>query len=101
MKTINFSYNWNNKLDCKAYTTFRLYNPSKYVVGDIYQIRLKDKPVHQALLVDIRRMSLDKVNEFIAHIDTGYSLDEFRNIVRKMYTGADNKEFCLLLLKKT
>lgn len=31
MNTLNFSKNWNNKLDCKVFTTLRLHNPNKYL----------------------------------------------------------------------
>lgn len=37
--TIAFSNNWNNKLDCLAFTTIRLYNPGKYVKGRVYKIK--------------------------------------------------------------
>ena len=30
MITIPFSYNWNNKLDCKAFTTIRIFNPENH-----------------------------------------------------------------------
>lgn len=98
---INFSHNWNNKLDCKAYTTFRIYNASKYQIGKTYKIYLKNQYLHDAVSIDIKILKLDKVNSFISYIDTGYSVDEFKNIVRKMYgEKAETSQFCLILLKK-
>ena len=35
MKKINFSYNWNNKLDCHSFTTIRL--SSKYMI-EVYSV---------------------------------------------------------------
>ena len=103
MKTINFTYNWNNKLDCKAFTTFRLRNPAKYKIGESYQILLKGKVVGTATIVQILPLTLDKVNEWIARLDTGYSLPEFKKLVETMYKNKVNvrmADFSLLLLHK-
>ena len=33
--TINFSYNWNSKLNCSAFTTIRVKNDKKYRIGKV------------------------------------------------------------------
>ncbi len=101
MKIIDFSYNWNNKLNCKAYTTFRI-NSDKYQTGETYQIHLNGKPLHQAVIVAKKTLKLNQVNEFIAHIDTGYTVKEFNEVVRRMYKkhNVDKLTFCLILLKQ-
>lgn len=40
-RSIKFSYNWNQKLNCKAFTTIRIHNDGKYVVGEIYNVYLE------------------------------------------------------------
>ncbi|QAA81388.1 hypothetical protein EI546_06440 [Aequorivita sp. H23M31] len=102
MKTINFSYNWNNKLECKAYTTLRLENPSKYKVGEVYDVTLKDEVLHTATIVDIKILRLDQLNDYIAYLDTGYNLDECRNIIKRMYSKVDfsTKKLAFILLRK-
>jgi hypothetical protein len=82
MKTINFSYNWNNKLQCRAFTTLR---PSEYKVGDIYEVMLKYKPLGQAKVVAVKRIEVSKINDFIAYLDTGYSVKECAAIIERMY----------------
>lgn len=103
MQTINFSYNWNNKLECKAFTTIRLHNSKKYKVGELYSIRLQtSKGVElkgHAEIVDIKTISFDQINEFIAHLDTGYNAKETKRILLKMYK-TKNKKFDFILLKK-
>ena len=89
MKTINFSYNWNNKLECSAFTTIRLENPSKYVIGDNYQINLKDEPKCTAVIVDIKPFYLSKINAFMSMIDTGYTPAVCTGIIEKMYSKVD------------
>lgn len=97
---IDFSFNWNNKLNCKSYTTFRM-KSDKYKVGEVYSIYLKNQYLHDAECIDIKYLTLDKVNNYTSYIDTGYSVDEFKNIVKRMYKEkADTSVFCLLLLKK-
>jgi len=95
---INFSYNWNNKLNCKAYTTIRLYNPSKYRIGEKCDITLKRKFHHNGEIIDIKNFYLKDLNNFVALIDTGYSLEECRDIILKMYKNLDFTEQLLSLI---
>ncbi|GIW67773.1 MAG: hypothetical protein KatS3mg096_641 [Candidatus Parcubacteria bacterium] len=100
MQTINFNYNWNNKLNCKSFTTIRP-KSSKYKIGEKYKIMLKNQFLYDAVIVDIRTFKLDKVNEFIARIDTGYSKEECVDIMKKMYgENAENLEYFLILLSR-
>lgn len=95
-----FNYNWNNKLQCKVFTTIRLQN-DKYVIGDKYEILLKKDRLGTAQILDIKNMFLKDINEYIAGIDTGYSAEECKNIILKMYPRQDftNKKLSFILLK--
>lgn len=84
METIDFAYNWNNKLDCKAFTTIRL-SGRKYAVGQEYNIKLKGEAKGKAVCVDIKRFTLDHLNEFIALLDTGYDKAECTALIKNMY----------------
>jgi hypothetical protein len=100
MDVLSFSYNWNNKLDCQAYTTLRLMS-GKYRVGNQFQVLLNGQDHHKAEVVDVKSLKLAQINEFIAHIDTGYTAEECRNILRRMYgEKAETADFGLVLLKK-
>ena len=98
---ISFSCNWNNKLDCKAFTTIRLHQPTKYIVGQSYEIHLK-APFCVAEIVSIKQFKLSQMNEFMAMIDTGYSVQETIEIIKKMYPKIDyeNQLFDFILLQK-
>lgn len=99
---INFSYNWNNKLDCKCFTTIRLTNSNKYRVGLEYEIHLKNQRIKNARIVGIKVFTLDMINEFISRIDTGYSKEVTVNIINRMYPDTVNnvnKSFMLILLE--
>jgi len=85
MKEIDFSYNWNNKLDCKAFTSLRL--SDRFDVGEQVRVTLHHKKKFFAEVVDKRWILLDEINEYIARIDTGYSAEECKDILRKMYKG--------------
>ena len=104
MDIIKFSTNWNNKLSNSAFTTLRIENPNKYVVGADYEIQLNGKMLGIATLKQKRTISLDQLNPFICYIDTGYSVEECKNILRKMYPTVDfdfkKLDFCLLVFKK-
>ena len=38
LKSIHFSYNWNNKLGCKSFSTVRLWNQKKYQLLDLFEV---------------------------------------------------------------
>ena len=52
-------------------------------------VSLKNKVMKLAKIVEIKTLKLSEFNEFMAHIDTGYSLDEFKKIVTRMYKHPD------------
>lgn len=101
---IKFSYNWNNKLNCKAFTTLRLHNQTKYRVGKLFEIELNGKPMGKAILQEVRTASLKHLNEFVCFIDTGYSRAQTIGMLQKMYPKIDlNKayfDFCLLVYEQ-
>lgn len=97
---INFSYNWNNKLNCKAFTTIRLRNANKYQIGKEYNILLKKQLLKSAIIEDIKTIYYNQINEFIARVDTGYSAEETKNILKKMYSkiNLETQPFSFILL---
>lgn len=101
MDVINFSTNWNNKLDCKCFTTLRLLNPKKYQLNKQYLINLKKNPIKKAEIIGIKTIFFKDINEYIAHLDTGYSLEETKNILLKMYPKikTHTQPFYFILLK--
>jgi len=102
MLELNFSYNWNNKLDCKAFTTLRL--SDRFSVGDKVQINLKKKEHSKGIIIDKRIIVLDNINNYIAYIDTGYDKEECKEILKKMYKNKDidweTKPIFFYLIKK-
>lgn len=94
---ISFSFNWNNKLDCKAFTTLRLEN-KKYQANLLYKIKLKGEEKGTAKCIAVKTFFLKDINEFISYIDTGYSKEECYNIIYKMYPNVDFNETRLSLI---
>ena len=83
---IHFSENWNRKLGCICFTTIRLANPKKYVLGEKYHITLKGQlRSHPATILGITKFQLHQLTEGMARIDTSYSRSETIEIIRKMY----------------
>lgn len=98
---IRFSYNWNNKLENKAFTTLRIHNPKKYILGNAYQIELEGKIKGMAVLHSKRILSVEQLNDFICYLDTGYNRTEAKNILQRMYKSINLEtalfDFCLLV----
>lgn len=103
MIDIKFSNNWNKKLDCNAFTTIRLYNLHKHFKGQSVRILLKDQFVSDGFIQEVSTFYLDQINEFVAFLDTGYSAEETKNIIRRMYPAVDFKKqlLALILITKT
>jgi len=97
--TTNFKTNWNSKLNCQAFTTFRIHNKNKYQVGKIHKITLDGKFKKFARIEQVIKVKLTNVTNMMAYIDTGYPLKDFIKIVEKMYKGHDisQLEFCFIL----
>ncbi len=87
---LNFSTNWNGKLFCNYFTTIRLHNPRKYGVGNQYDFHLKEVFMGEVKVIDHKKLTVATISEWIARLDTGYSAEETKNIIRTMYKNIDN-----------
>jgi len=84
MKDLNFSFNWNNKLQNRAFTTLRL--SDKYNVGDELTVNLKKEKLEGTYyILDKKVLLLENINKYIAYLDTGYNPSECKLILQRMY----------------
>jgi len=98
---LNFSYNWNNKLYNKAFTSIRLYNPTKYVINNLYNVNLKGNYLFTAKLIDLKILYPKNISNWLAYLDSGYNAEEVINILSKIYKNNNdilNTKFHYLLL---
>jgi len=102
MIDLKFSYNWNKKLDCDAFTTIRLYNLHKHYKGQSVRVLLKDQFLFEGIIWEVSTFMLDQMNEFVALIDTGYTLEEAKQIIRRMYPSVNfqKQRLAFILVKK-
>ena len=87
-KNLKFSYNWNNKLNCKAWTTLRK-RTDKYKVGELYDVYLKNQYMGKAELISITKTSSPKLNAYVCYLDTGYGVAQTQQILKRMYKRDD------------
>lgn len=85
MDTLNFTYNWNTKLRGKSFTTIRLRNDAKYYKGAVLSVALQNYPKGKAKVIDVKYLTIDKISEWIARLDTGYSAKECKDLIKAMY----------------
>jgi hypothetical protein len=101
IETFEFTYNWNNKLANKAFTSLRLHNDKRYEIGKLFHISLKGQILGTAELREKRVIRLDQLNPFITFLDTGYGVDHTKQMIQKMYKNMPidwNKQFLDFLL---
>lgn len=84
-KNINFSQNWNGKLNCKFYTTIRLYQPNYYVENEMYKINLQEKYHHNGLIHSIYSSKIYDITDRIYMLDTGYKKQQAIELLQNMY----------------
>ncbi len=95
MKQIKFSFNWNNKLNCKAFSTIRPYSEGKYIITELYEILLKEHVVAKAKIVNTFKFDINQMTNNMAFLDTGYDANETRKIIQTMYKLKDGQAFNL------
>lgn len=96
MKDLNFSYNWNGKLDCDFFTTIRL--SDYYNINDEVFLLLKKKAFDTGKIIVKIETKIDKLTELICLLDTGYSKEITINLLKKMHSGItdwDNQKIYL------
>jgi hypothetical protein len=82
-KSIEFSYNWNNKLHCKCFTTLRL--SGRFEVGDMVDTYLKNKRMGLTTVVVKKEITFDKITDGLAYLDIGANAKECQAVLQKMY----------------
>lgn len=87
-KHIKFSTNWNGKLFTHFFTTIRLDN-HYHEVGEYYKVMKDGEFLFRGKIHVKRTILLSQLTEIAAFQDTGYSLEETRELLKKMYPGKD------------
>lgn len=75
---LDFTYNWNNKLNCRNFTTIRLHNPKKYYKGASLRITLQGRHKGYARIVDVKQFTLNQLNDYVSLLDIGYTAEEHK-----------------------
>lgn len=108
METLEFSTNWNHKLDCDYFTTIRLQNPKKYAKGNEFQVLLHSckKQVLKGVVevVEIRNVFLNGLDDYTCMLDTGYNASETIKLIKSMYKNKfinwDRQLLSVIMLQK-
>lgn len=82
-KTLEFSHNWNNKLQCTAFTTLRL--SDRFQIGDKVDIYLKHRRLGTGVVTGKIPTTFHAITDGVAYIDTGYPALKCREILQTMY----------------
>lgn len=104
MEKLVFSTNWNNKLDCRCFSTIRVYNPRKHYKDNQFEIYLQRKYKGKAVVLGVIKTYLEKLNDYVCYLDTGYSKAETVELLRRMYKSKNidfkKQQITILLLQK-
>ncbi len=82
---LKFTHNWNGKLNCDCFTTLRLHNARKYIIGASKHIFLNNVFKGKANIIGVQSFRLEQVSEYVARLDTGLSAKECQQMIKTMY----------------
>lgn len=83
MRNITFKTNWNNKLDCKAFSMIRL--DGTFEVLQKVRIVRDGHKTRNADVVAKFKTTLDQLTDYICFLDSGYSAQEMKRIMMTMH----------------
>jgi uncharacterized protein YqfB (UPF0267 family) len=100
MEELKFSQNWNLKLNTENFTTIRIKN-KKYQIGSLFNVTLRKKYLKTIEIVEIKEFKLDKLNNFMAFLDTGLNVVESQQLIANFYPKQNvfNLDFYFILCK--
>lgn len=88
MKDLIFVNNWNNKLNCNAFACIRV--STTFKIGQKYRVVLQKSKTESdvkgvAEVVAVKEFHLENLNEFMSYLDSGYSIEETKKIIRSIH----------------
>ena len=102
MKTNNLrlSYNLNGKLDCDCFSVIYALDPLLFQPGNLLELYLKDQPLGQVEVLYHQELPEEKLNNWIAYLDTGYNKAQAKQLLRREYRSTkEQRVYSLALLK--
>ncbi len=82
---LEFTENFNNKLNCDCFTTIRLYDPIRNAVGAKKHIYLKGIWKGDAVIIDVHRIRLSDISLTVSKIDSALPQEDLRKIIKRFY----------------
>lgn len=98
-----FTTNFNGKLLCNTFTTIRLHDSNLNRLGERHTICLRDTDIGIASILSVKIITVDRISEHMAHIDTGHNKAYLLGLLRKFYpdiTAATQFDFILYQWKE-
>ena len=101
MREIKFSHNWNRKLDNEYFTTIRKATEENYEryyfqVGKLFHVKLGDKTVCKARLIDVYECRFYNIPSSLLIVDTG--TESYRDVFKKF--GIEGTDDVIILTFK-
>jgi len=89
---LEFSTNWNHKLDCDFFTTLRL--SGRFQIGQVVEVWEKKTFRGAYRIVGKKRLAnISQINDWMGYLDTGYNGEKTQEIIRTMYPKITNWDY--------
>lgn len=102
MGAIKFCHNWNNKLNCKYFSTIRKHTEQKHQyyqnkIGHVYNVVLNGRTISTAILVGVRTSQYSNLPRELITLDTGIiNYTEQDNLFKKFGIQINDNVIVLL-----
>lgn len=85
LSKLEFSDNWNNKLNAKVFTTIRRQHNVRFQIGNRFTVDYKDKLRFVAQVADVRHCKAGELSLWEMALDTGYGRAATINVLCRMH----------------
>lgn len=92
IERLEFSTNWNKKLDCDVFTTLRI--SGRFKIGQVVEVWEKKTFRGAYRIVDKKKLTnITMINDWVGYLDTGYNGKETQQIIQRMYPKITNWDY--------
>lgn len=99
-KSINYSKNWNGKLNCQFHTSIRIAD-DYWIAGDYIKVMKNNEWLFRGRIIKVQPFELKQLGEITAFLDTGKSLSETKALLKSIYPdrNLETQKLVILLIE--
>lgn len=95
---VEFSRNWNKKLNCDFFPTIRCTNTQKYYPGAVHRVICKGEYCFNAQIVSVQHTFLKDLPNMYCLMDAGHTHAETKALMKSIYPKYDFDKYTISII---